>query len=99
MEACIEDHTRDSHRIDFAVRAQGDDVLFGISDNGPGMDTDQVRDAFIIFYSSKGGKGTGLGLFITKKVIQQHGGRISLESTPGQGTTFRITIPRHPRKS
>jgi PAS domain S-box-containing protein len=99
MEACIDDHSRVSHRIDFTVRAQGDDVLFGISDNGPGMDRDQVRDAFIIFYSSKGGKGTGLGLFITKKVIRQHGGQISLESTPGQGTTFRISIPRLAGKS
>ena len=99
MEACIEDHSRISHRIDFTVRVQGEEVLLGISDNGPGMDQDQVRDAFTIFYSSKGGKGTGLGLFITKKVIQQHGGQISLESTRGQGTIFRINIPRRARTS
>ena len=49
---------------------------------------------FDLFYSSKGRAGTGLGLFITRQVVGQHGGRIEVESTPGEGSLFRIVLPR-----
>jgi signal transduction histidine kinase len=49
---------------------------------------------FSLFFSSKGSKGTGLGLYIVHNVIQQHGGTIKVESTPGKGSKFIVSIPR-----
>jgi signal transduction histidine kinase len=48
---------------------------------------------FTLFFSSKGNKGTGLGLFIADKIVDQHGGKIAVESRPGRGSNFKITIP------
>lgn len=94
MEACIEDETTSDHRIELAVRSEPGWVFIDVSDNGPGMDKDQLKNAFSLFYSSKGRKGTGLGLFITKKVINQHGGQVTLESKPTNGTKVHIRLPR-----
>jgi signal transduction histidine kinase len=64
------------------------------------MDADTLNKIFTPLFSSKGRKGTGLGLFISNTIIEQHGGRIKVESTPGRGTHFQIEIPRNrPRKS
>jgi signal transduction histidine kinase len=71
----------------------GETVFFEVSDNGTGM-TDEVKaKLFTKFFSTKAGKGTGLGLLITQKIIHEHGGEISLESTAGQGATFLVTLP------
>jgi signal transduction histidine kinase len=54
----------------------------------------EIREKlFDLFYSSKGSKGTGLGLFLAHRAVAQHGGRIEVESEPGQGATFAIRIP------
>jgi len=94
MEACIEDQRTLAHCIRFSVHGNDDQVIFEISDNGPGMDDDQIHRIFQLFYSSKGTKGTGIGLFVTRKVIRQHGGSITVESEPGHGARFVITLPR-----
>ncbi|MBU2549798.1 MAG: HAMP domain-containing histidine kinase, partial [Proteobacteria bacterium] len=96
LEACIEDPDQISHRVDYRVRSEGDDVLFEIADDGPGMEPDQIKKIFTLFFSSKGKRGTGLGLFITHKVIKQHGGSVRVESSPGRGTVFRVRLPRKP---
>ena len=96
MEACIEDPTETNHRIDFAVSADNDDILFTISDTGNGMDPEKMENMFTLFYSSKGSRGTGLGLYITDKVIQKHGGKITVDSAPGQGSRFTIRLPATP---
>ena len=55
----------------------------------------EIRDnIFNLFYSSKGQKGTGLGLFIVRNIIQQHGGKIQVDSEPGQGSKFRVIMPK-----
>jgi len=96
MEACIEDHRPGiAHWIRFDAHADDDQVVFQITDNGPGMTEDQVARSFQLFYSSKGSKGTGIGLFVTRKVIRQHGGSVTVESKPGHGARFVITLPRH----
>ncbi|MBI5590217.1 MAG: PAS domain-containing protein [Deltaproteobacteria bacterium] len=94
MEACIADQRSLAHCIRFCAYGNADQVVFEISDNGPGMDNEQLQQVFQLFYSSKGIKGTGVGLFVTHKVILQHGGCITVESKPGHGACFVITLPR-----
>ena len=96
MEACIEDARKIDHRIRFAVRADKTSVTFEISDNGPGMEQEQANSIFQLFSSSKGKRGTGIGLFVTRKGILKHGGTISVDSSPDAGARFRIVLPRKP---
>lgn len=94
MEACIEDPSDRPHRIVFSTSQEENHVLIQIRDNGCGMDPQALREIFTMFYSTKGNQGTGLGLFITEKVIREHGGTISAESRPGEGTLFSIRLPK-----
>jgi signal transduction histidine kinase len=65
-----------------------------VSDEGEGMDEDHLSHIFEPFFTTKPrGEGTGLGLSLTKKLIEANRGRIEVESTPGKGSTFRILIP------
>jgi signal transduction histidine kinase len=94
LDACIEDEAPKSHKILFHVRQNEKQIIFEINDNGIGMDRETRESLFTLFFSSKGNKGTGLGLFIADKIIDQHGGKISVESQPGQGSSFKISIPK-----
>jgi len=94
VDACAEEFSRPLHRITLRVDGQPEHVVFEIADDGIGMAPEIREHIFDLFYSSKGQAGTGLGLFITRQVIQQHGGRIEVESTPGRGTLFRVRLPR-----
>jgi len=69
-------------------------VVFEVEDDGCGMDYEVKRKVFTTFFTTKGLGGTGLGLLTTRKIVQEHGGRIELESEHGEGTTFRIVLPR-----
>jgi signal transduction histidine kinase len=69
-------------------------VFFEIEDNGIGMQPDTLARLLSVFFSTKGSRGTSLGLFIAKKAVNQHNGRIGAVSEPGHGSTFRIWIPR-----
>ncbi len=80
-------------KISFAVAQKENKIEFTIKDTGIGMTEGQIQKAFTLFHSEKEKKGTGLGLFITEKVISQHGGTIQVESTPNLGTTFYIYLP------
>jgi len=96
VDACLKEASGRPRKITFSVRGNPDEVDFEIADNGVGMER-EVRDKlFTLFFSSKGEKGTGLGLFITHKIVQQHGGAIQVKSTPGVGSAFRLRIPRQP---
>ena len=66
-----------------------------MTDTGCGMDYDIKRKVFTTFFTTKGLGGTGLGLLVTRKIVQGHGGHIEVESAPGHGSTFRIELPRH----
>jgi len=59
------------------------------------MDRETREKAFSLFFSSKGTEGTGLGLFISNKIAQAHGGSIMLESEENKGTRFIVTLPRN----
>lgn len=67
-----------------------------VIDNGPGIPKDRQASIFEPFQTSKGVRGTGLGLAVTKRVVEDHGGRIVLESHEGKGSTFRIVLPADP---
>ena len=64
-----------------------------VSDNGAGIDACQRSKLFQPFYSTKGMNGTGLGLVVTRKVIQEHNGHLGVDTSPEQGTTFTLTLP------
>ncbi len=95
MEACIEDPSDTGQLICFDVRADDARVIFEITDNGPGIAADQVDNIFKLFYSSKGSRGTGIGLFITRKVIHKHDGSISVDTELGKGARFTVSLPRN----
>ncbi|HEX9786420.1 MAG TPA: ATP-binding protein [Candidatus Binatia bacterium] len=68
-------------------------VLIAVTDDGAGIDKTDLSMIFQPFFSAKKGKGIGLGLSICHRIIQNHGGTITVESKPGEGTTFRIHLP------
>ncbi|PJZ29414.1 PAS domain S-box protein [Leptospira kmetyi] len=71
-----------------------DSILFTISDNGPGMTKEVLEKAFLPLYTTRRGKqGTGLGLAISQRIISEHNGTISLDSSPGNGTRVLIRLP------
>lgn len=77
-----------------STRQAGDEVIMRFKDTGCGMDAETVSRIFDPFYTTKeSGKGTGLGLAIVAQIVETHGGRIYVESHPGEGTEFRIYIP------
>ncbi len=75
--------------------AESHEAEITISDNGPGILPELQDRVFEPFTSTKGQRGTGLGLAVTRKIVGEHGGRIALQSQPGEGTTFTITLPSH----
>ncbi len=64
-----------------------------VADNGAGIPPDHQRQLFDLFFSTKGAKGTGLGLAVTRKIVEEHGGSIRLSSEVGQGAEFIISLP------
>jgi len=64
-----------------------------VLDNGPGIPAERHDEVFEAFWSTKGQRGTGLGLAVTRKIVQEHGGAVTLESDDGQGAAFTITLP------
>lgn len=70
-------------------------IIYEVIDNGCGMDYEIKKKIFTNFFTTKGLGGTGLGLLMTKKIVQEHGGKIEYESDPGKGTTFRIRLERN----
>ena len=78
----------------FILKENKKDIIFIVSDNGTGMNAETREKIFTLFFSSKGRKGTGLGLFISKSIIEQHGGSIQVNSKPGKGSEFIISIPQ-----
>jgi signal transduction histidine kinase len=86
----------DSGRIDIGLRRQGESLEIRIADNGPGI-ADAVRDRLFEPFVSHGKEnGTGMGLTVVQKILQDHGGDVAVEHTSASGTTFRVSIPLNP---
>jgi len=81
--------------VNVATRFDNDHGIANIiiADNGPGIEHDKIEEIFEPFKSTKGQSGTGLGLAVSRKIIREHHGRIVVDSTPGEGTSFRIRLP------
>jgi signal transduction histidine kinase len=81
-------------RVVVRTRHLPSEVVYEVADNGCGMDPELKDRVFTTFFTTKGNKGTGLGLLTTRKIVQEHGGHIETESTVGEGSLFRIRLPR-----
>ena len=88
---------QDGGEIDVEFSSDDNDVIISVRDNGVGMEEEQVVHLFEPYRTTKE-RGTGLGLMISKRIVNEHGGTISVESTPGEGTSFTIRIPRIERR-
>jgi signal transduction histidine kinase len=72
----------------------GEMVEISVADNGPGIPPEILPRIFDPFFTTKDvGHGMGLGLFVVYEIVDEHGGCISVQSTPGQGTNFRVRLP------
>jgi two-component system sensor histidine kinase KdpD len=92
-------HTPEGSRITLSSSRLGDRLEFRVEDNGPGIDALDLPLIFEKFYRGKRrsaaskGKGSGMGLAITRAILAAHGGEIEASSTPGQGASFRFWVP------
>jgi len=85
-------------RVNVRVEAAGDEAILRIEDEGPGMAPEVRERAFEPFFTTKEvGKGTGLGLSVVHGMVEEHGGRIELDSEPGRGTRVIVSLPRRPK--
>ena len=75
------------------ARENGNIIRFEVQDNGAGMAPETKDKLFASFFSTKGGRGTGLGLLVTKKLVEEHKGTIDFTSQLGKGTTFVLRLP------
>jgi signal transduction histidine kinase len=95
FDACTDiEHT--GNRREVILRASGAEkgwIEYRVIDSGCGMDEDVKEKVFKSFFSTKGTRGTGLGLMITRKAVHEHGGEILVESEKGKGTTCTIRLP------
>jgi len=90
LEGIVDSNGRVHLRVD---RPAGWGVRFTVSDNGTGIEQTTRQRLFRDFYTTKGYKGTGLGLPVTQKIVHEHGGRLDYETEPGRGSTFTILLP------
>lgn len=92
MDACAES----GGKVAVETVRPGDDgmVVIRVRDDGCGMSEETLGRLFTPFFSTKGSKGTGLGLPMLKKTVTEHGGRIDVASREGEGTTFEVFLPR-----
>ena len=94
IDACTFDPNKEkSWSVVIRSRKEDTGIRFDIVDNGMGMTQEVQKKLFERFFSTKGSKGRGFGLLVTRKMIEEHGGTITFKSTPGKGSTFSIHLP------
>jgi len=93
LDAC-ETSEKPDPVVTLSTHDRGGSLVLEVADNGTGIDYEIRKKVFTTFFSTKGSsKGTGLGLLTTRKIVQQHGGKVSFESTAGAGSVFRLEFP------
>jgi len=73
--------------------AENKQTVIEVIDNGVGIPPSMMNHLFELFHSTKGNRGTGIGLAVTKKIVEEHEGSMTVKSAPGEGTTFTIKLP------
>jgi len=94
IDACLMSTEKEDKFVRMRVFEKDSVITYEVSDNGCGMDYAVKQKVFTNFFTTKGQGGTGLGLLMTKKIVQEHGGYMEMESEFGHGTSFRICLPR-----
>ncbi len=95
LDACSTSDHPDGH-VSITTREQDGVVIYEVKDDGEGMEYEVKKKVFTNFFSTKAsGKGTGLGLLTTRKIVQEHGGKVSFHSDRGEGSMFRLEFPRN----
>ena len=94
IDACLASDRR-YHKVFVRCHEENGTIFYTVEDNGCGMDYEVKNKVFTSFFTTKSsGQGTGLGLLTVRKVVHQHGGRVSFNSTVGKGSTFTLAFPR-----
>lgn len=93
IDACQMSGQKGSQVV-ITTRDEKGKLIFEVADNGSGMDYEIKKKIFTTFFTTKGGGGTGLGLLTTRKLVQEHGGKIVVESQKGKGSRFRMEFPK-----
>ena len=84
----------DGGRLEISTAAEGDHIVVAVTDTGVGIDAATLPRIFEPGFTTKGERiGMGLGLLIAREIVDQHCGRMDVESTPGAGSCFRVTLP------
>jgi len=95
IDACLVSDNKNP-TIEFSLFEKDGNICYEVKDNGFGMDYEVKKKVFTSFFTTKGsGQGTGLGLLTTRKIVHEHGGKVSFESTLGKGSVFRIEFLRN----
>jgi signal transduction histidine kinase len=82
-------------KIFLSTHQEGEEVVLAVRDTGQGMPPEVLEKLFQPFFSTRPlGEGTGMGLAVVHGIVAAHGGRIHVESQPGQGSTFTLRLPR-----
>ena len=89
----VQDCDKPTITVSSSREAEGAWLRLTVEDNGPGVPADKLGDIFRPFVSTKGARGTGLGLPISRKIVREHGGDIVVQSEPGTGSRFIIRLP------
>ncbi len=79
--------------ISTAIDDEGKRASVVVEDTGEGIAEEDLETIFTVFVSNKGGRGTGLGLPVTQKILQEHGGKVAVTSNPGSGSVFTLELP------
>jgi signal transduction histidine kinase len=94
MDACLYGGvSHDTAKINLVSKAVSDGIEYHVIDNCGGMDDAVQEKIFNAFFSTKGSRGTGIGLMLTRKIVEAHGGKISVTSQKGHGSIFIIRLP------
>lgn len=89
----VEDRPEPRVTVTTHIDREAGQACITVADNGVGIEPDRLADIFRPFVSTKGARGTGLGLAVSSKILREHGGEITVTSEPGQGSTFTLRLP------